>query len=173
MTEGKKKRGRPSLPITTKLERSIEHNIARAILLAEAIMQGRGSKGRRPKHALDQALVEGWADARRRGKKSKQAFMRKFIEHELEKFIKRKHGGPASPEEVDCYVRRLDRERRRLSSLAPDSTALDRDRRAALAQITAEMRRLQTEARNLIARDGEKSAGAVSEPSALSAATKE
>ena len=135
-------------------------------------MQGRGSKGRRPKHALDQSLVDGWADARRRGKTSKQAFVRRFIEHELEKFIKRKHGGSASPVEVSCYVKRLDRELRRLASLEKSSVALDRDKHAFMAEITAEIRRAQTEVRDLI-RNGEKSTNAVSEPSALSTATKE
>jgi hypothetical protein len=165
MTEGKKKRGRPPLPITTKLERSVEHNIARAILCAEAIMQGRGTKGRRPKHALDQELVEGWADARHRGMKSKQAFVRKFV--------KCKEGRTASPKDIRKYVKRLDRELRRLESLELSSVARDRDKHAFMAEITAEMRHAQTEVRDLIARADEKSTGAVSEPDAPSTATKE
>ena len=164
MTEGKKKRGRPPLPITTKLTRSVDYNLTHAILLAEAIMQGRGWKGRRPKHALDQELVDGWADARRRGIKSKQAFVRKFV--------KCKEGRTASPKDIRRYVKRLDRELRRLELLEKSGTALDRDEHTFLAQMSAEIRRAQTEARDLI-RDGEKSTDAVSEPSAPSAATKE
>jgi hypothetical protein len=146
MTEDKKKRGRPPLPITTKLERSVDHHLTSANAALEAIMQGRGRKGRRPKHALDQELVEGWADARRCGKKSKQAFVGKFV--------KCKEGRTASPKDIRKYVRRLDRELRRLELLEKSGTALDRDEHTFLAQMSAEIRRAQTEARDLI-RDGE------------------
>ena len=158
MTEGKKKkRGRPPLPITTKLERKVEHHVAHAILCVDAIMQGRGLKGRRPKHALDQLLVDGWADARRRGMKSKQAFVRKFV--------KCKEGRTASPKVMRKYVRRLDRELKRLSGIT-----LDPDKHTALAQISAELQRTQIECRDLTAHDVD---GAVSEPDAPSTATRE
>jgi hypothetical protein len=107
MTEGKKKRGRPPLPVDLKMARELERGLAKVNAMLEAMVEGRelpNPKGGRPPQRDYNELLLAIADHADRHGIPRRTFVRELIR-------------AANPEEdvsedwVLVLVRRINRER--------------------------------------------------------------